>query len=106
MRGVHLCTVAVEWDPRKAASNARKHGVRFADTIFVLEDERAITVPDDTGEEQRWVTIGMDGLARVLTIVYTWRGDNVRIISARPPLQESNGSTWRTHEAGIRFQQG
>jgi uncharacterized DUF497 family protein len=68
----------------KAASNARKHGVRFPDAVFVLEHERVITVPDDTGEEQRWVTIGMDGLARVLTIVYTWRGDNARIISARP----------------------
>lgn len=52
--------------------------------MFALEDERAITVPDDTGEQQRWITIGMDGLARVLTIVYTWRGDNVRIIPARP----------------------
>lgn len=62
--GVHLCTVAVEWDPRKAASNARKHGVRFADAMFVLEDELAIT-------------IGMDGLARVLTVVYTWRGEDV-----------------------------
>ncbi|MBM3726430.1 MAG: BrnT family toxin [Acidobacteria bacterium] len=76
--------MAVEWDPGKAASNARKHGVRFADAISALEDERAITVPDDTGEEQRWVTIGMDGLARVLTVVYTWRSDNIRVISARP----------------------
>jgi uncharacterized protein len=73
-----------EWDPRKAAANARKHGVRFADAVPVLEDERAITLRDDFhGEEERWITIGMDPLARVLTVVYTWRGNNVRIISAR-----------------------
>ncbi|MBL8229615.1 MAG: BrnT family toxin [Bryobacterales bacterium] len=83
--GVHLCTVtAFEWDPRKAANNARKHGVRFADAVTVLEDEQALTLRDDGIAEERWVTIGMDGLARILTVVYTWRGNNVRIISARP----------------------
>jgi uncharacterized DUF497 family protein len=35
-----------EWDPRKAAANVPKHGVRFADAIQVLEDERAVTVVD------------------------------------------------------------
>lgn len=75
--------VSFEWDPRKAASNARKHGVRFADAVSVLEDERAVTVPDNAGEEQRWVTIGIDCLGRVLTVVYTWRRDNIRVISAR-----------------------
>ncbi|MBL8238855.1 MAG: BrnT family toxin [Bryobacterales bacterium] len=71
-----MCAEAVAWDPRKAASNARQHGVRFADAHSVLEGERAITVPDDTGEEQRCVTTGMDRLVRVLTIVYTWRPTN------------------------------
>ena len=75
---------AFEWDPRKAASNARKHGVQFADAIVVLEDEQALTLRDDGIDEERWVTIGTDGLARVLTVVYTWRGDSIRIISARP----------------------
>jgi uncharacterized protein len=73
-----------EWDPRKAAANVSKHGIQFADAVPVLEDERAITMRDDVhGEEERWVTIGMDGLARVLTVVYTWRGNTVRMISAR-----------------------
>lgn len=74
-----------EWDPRKAATNVIKHGIQFADAVLVLEDERAISFQDDFhGEEERWVTIGMDPLARVLTVVYTWRGYTVRIISARP----------------------
>jgi len=45
--------MAFEWDPKKAASNARKHGVRFADAVTVLEDDRAITVRDDSSEEER-----------------------------------------------------
>ena len=67
----------------ESASNTRKHGVQFADAVVVLEDERAITLRDDGTDEERWVTIGMDCLARVLTVVYTWRGDSVGIISAR-----------------------
>jgi uncharacterized DUF497 family protein len=34
-------------------------------------------------DEERWVTMGLDVLGRVLVIVYTWRGESVRLISAR-----------------------
>ena len=76
--------IGFEWDSRKAASNARKHGIQFADAVPVLEDELAITVRDALRGEERWVTIGMDAVARILTVVYTWRGNTVRLISARP----------------------
>jgi uncharacterized DUF497 family protein len=83
-----LYTVAdFEWDPTKAANNVRKHGVHFADAISVLEDDRAITLRDDAYAEQRWVTLGMDALGRVLVVVYAWRGNSVRIISARSATQ-------------------
>ena len=72
-----------EWDPRKAAANLRKHGIDFADAATVLYDELAITVPDDQAEEDRFVTMGIDALGRVLVVVYTWRGDRARLISAR-----------------------
>ncbi|MBY0508108.1 MAG: BrnT family toxin [Bryobacteraceae bacterium] len=73
-----------EWDPRKAAGNARKHGVQFADAVLALDDERGITMQDGAHGEERWITVGIDALARILTIVYTWREDTIRIISARP----------------------
>jgi uncharacterized DUF497 family protein len=76
--------MSVEWDPKKAASNRVKHGVRFADAVTVLEDERAISVRDASADEERWITIGRDALGRVLVVVYAWRGDRTRIISARP----------------------
>ena len=87
-----MCTILdIEWDPRKAASNARKHGIRFADAVSVLEDERAITLRDDASGEERWVTVGMDTLARIVTVVYTWRGDTVRLISARKATAREAG---------------
>lgn len=74
----------VGWDPRKASANLRKHGVHFADAVLVLEDERALTAEDEAvADEERWITLGMDGLGRVLVVVFTWRGKNVRLISAR-----------------------
>jgi hypothetical protein len=79
-----------EWDPKKAATNVRKHGIRFADAVSVLEDSRAITVSDDSIDEQRWVTIGMDAVDRILVVVYTWRGEKIRIISARRATQRES----------------
>lgn len=55
----------------------------FADTFGVFEDPNALTLDQNIGGEERFVTIGMDGFGRLLLVVYTWRGDNIRIISAR-----------------------
>lgn len=77
-----------EWDSRKAAGNLKKHGIDFADAATVLYDDRAITVRDDDAGEERYVTIGMDALARVLVIVYTWRGSRPRLISARAATRQ------------------
>ena len=73
-----------EWDPWKARRNSEKHGVDFADAVVALEDELALTVQDlSAGGEERFVTMGADPLGRLLVVVYTWRGERVRIISAR-----------------------
>jgi len=78
--------VAVEfqWDRAKAKANLKKHGIEFADAIGVFEDEDALTIEDQkaTGE-QRFITLGMDFLGRILVVVYTYRSDSIRIISAR-----------------------
>ncbi len=72
-----------EWDQQKALSNVQKHRVRFADAVAVFDDPKALTIDDPVEEEQRFATVGLDTLARVLVVVYTWRGDSIRIISAR-----------------------
>ena len=74
----------VEFDPAKARANVRKHRVSFADAEQALRDPLAVTIDDPDSEgEQRFVTLGMDALGRVLVIVHTVRGDRVRLISAR-----------------------
>ena len=72
-----------EWDPYKAKLNIRKHGIAFADAVSVFFDDSAITVEDNNPDEERFATLGMDALGRVLVVVYTWREDNIRLISAR-----------------------
>jgi uncharacterized protein len=75
--------MAYHWNRDKAASNLRKHGIDFADAVSVFSDDLAITIPDERFDEERFVTIGMDAFGRVLVVVYTWRGNEIRLISAR-----------------------
>jgi hypothetical protein len=75
--------IGFEWDARKAASNRRKHGIDFADAATVLHDELAVTVADEQHGEERFVTVGIDALGRLLVVAYAWRGRRVRLISAR-----------------------
>ena len=63
-----------EWDETKAQKNRRDHGIDFADAATVFEDDLALTALDDAS---------MDAMGRLLVVVYTWRGDRIRIISAR-----------------------
>ena len=71
----------IEFDPAKARSNQRKHGVSFAHAEEALHDDMALTIEDpDAHSEQRFITLGVDSLGRVLVVVHTQRGDYLRII--------------------------
>lgn len=74
----------VTWNPVKAEANFRKHGILFSDADTVLFDPIALTMEDDNAEgENRFVTIGQDAAGRVLVVIYTYRGEQIRLISAR-----------------------
>lgn len=88
-------------DPAKARSNLRKHGLHFADAVSALEDEQAISIRDDSEDEERWITIGMDCVARLLVVVYTWRGEEIRLISARPATPRESRQYEEAYEEGI-----
>ena len=77
--------MAINWDPGKLKANIEKHGVHFADAVPVLEDPLAVTITDRESDptEERFVVLGLDALARTLVVVYTWRGGDIRLISAR-----------------------
>ncbi len=73
-----------EWDPKKAVMNRKKHGVSFPDATPVFSDPNALTIDlQDADGEERHVTLGMDDVGRILTVVHTYRGPRTRIISAR-----------------------
>ena len=71
-----------QWDNDKAATNLNKHGIDFADAVLVFSDDLAVTVSDERFEEERFISIGIDALGRVLVVVYTLRGGEIRLISA------------------------
>jgi uncharacterized protein len=71
-----------EWDSRKAASNARKHGVSFKEASTVFADTDYLLTAD-TSSPDRFLVIGTSAFARVLTVVHVERGPRIRIISAR-----------------------
>jgi uncharacterized protein len=74
-----------EWDPRKAAGNLRKHKVSFAEAATVFGDFLGITAsdPDNSGEEQRYITVGSSNRGRLLMVAHAERRTRIRIISAR-----------------------
>jgi len=79
-----------EWDPRKADSNQKKHGVSFQEAASVLGDVLSITYPDPdhSARERRFITVGMSRLGRVLIVAHTDRRGNIRIISARKTTRQ------------------
>jgi uncharacterized DUF497 family protein len=81
---MHNLNMEYEFDPGKARTNLCKHGVSFAHAEQALRDVMAFTIedPDATGE-QRFVTLGMDALGRILVVIHAQRGERTRVISAR-----------------------
>ena len=76
-----------EWDDRKAAVNRRKHGVSFEEARTVFFDENALLRPDEdhSGDEDRFLLLGVNGRLRTLVVCHCYRADDsvIRIISAR-----------------------
>lgn len=74
-----------EWDPTKAASNMRKHGVSFEEAMTAFKDELCATARDldHSMAEYRFITFGLSADGRLLTVSHTGRGSTIRIISAR-----------------------
>jgi uncharacterized DUF497 family protein len=82
--------VRFEWDPAKAQSNLRKHGVSFVEAATVFWDPLAATTIDPRPEEEaevRFVTVGTSKRGRLLVVAHCDRGDAIRIISAREPTR-------------------
>lgn len=75
----------IEWDPRKARANLRKHKVSFEEAATALKDPMAATGPDPdhSTSEHRYITFAVSEVGRLLVISHADADDIVRIISAR-----------------------
>ena len=93
-----------EWDDNKARQNLAKHGISFVEAATVFLDPLSITVddPDHSQGEQRYLIIGYSNRVRLLVVVHIDRGDNIRIISARPCTRHER----RIYEENTRFNSG
>lgn len=75
----------IEWDPKKAKLNLRKHRVSFEEAATALSDPMAATGadPDHSITEERYVTFGVSEKGRLLVVAHTDEEETIRIISAR-----------------------
>jgi hypothetical protein len=75
----------IEWDPKKAINNLKKHGVSFEEAATALSDPIAATGhdPDHSIYEERFITFGLSQAGRLLAVSHTEEKDIIRIISAR-----------------------
>jgi uncharacterized DUF497 family protein len=79
--------LAFDWSEGKNLSNQRKHGVSFEEPETVFVDENALLIhdPDHSGEEDRFVLLGLSARLRMLAVNHCYRKNDevIRIISAR-----------------------
>jgi uncharacterized protein len=78
--------VVFKWDPIKATSNLKKHGIDSREAATVLSGSLSTTFPDtdhSSPADPRFVTVGMSNGGRILVVVHTEEAHTARIISAR-----------------------
>ncbi|MBA3028524.1 MAG: BrnT family toxin [Desulfobacteraceae bacterium] len=86
------------WDHNKAEINFKKHKIRFSDAEMVLYDPFAMTLEDQVvSAERRFVTVGADATGRIVAVVYSYRKDAIRLISARKATSKER----KQYEKGI-----
>ena len=75
----------VDWDLAKAAANRLKHGVSFEEAASVFMDPLVVIYddPDHSLEEAQFLAVGYSTRERILVVSPTYRGERIRVISAR-----------------------
>ncbi len=80
-----------EWDERKAMANFLKHGVAFETACEAFFDPFLFALDDEIVEgEARETVVGLTVGWQLVQVVYTWRGETIRLISARPATERES----------------
>ena len=84
-----------EWDPNKASSNRVKHGVSFDEAATIFRDARMLSIldGDHSQQEERWISVGLSEMGRLLVVCHTFREETsetsvIRIFSTRKATKQ------------------
>ena len=88
-----------EWDPAKAETNLKKHGVAFEEAVTVFGDPLSLTIGDPlhSAGEHRFIIVGLSQQGRILVVAHTERGEHIRLISARRATRRERKQHEETH---------
>ena len=76
-----------EWDEAKRLRTIARRGIDFLDAALLFDGRELLTVPSPRAGEERWLSVGaLEG--RLVAVVWTWRGDRLRIVTARRARDE------------------
>ena len=77
--------VGFEWDAGNRDKNLTKHNVSTGEAEQMFFNEPLIIIDDakHSQSEERFAAFGVADTGRKLVVVYTIRGDKIRVISAR-----------------------
>lgn len=93
-----MAPVTFDCDKEKSALNQKKHGISFeeAQTVFVDESALLIHDPDHSGEEARFILLGLSVKFRILVVCHCYRKSDevIRIISARKATKKEQNRYW------------
>ncbi len=82
------------WDESKNSANCKKHNVSFMEAQTVFEDPQALRIydPDHSGEEERFLLLGLSSVLRILVVCHCYRESDaqIRIISARKATKKES----------------
>ena len=85
-------TISFIWDKNKADENHRKHKIRFeeAQTVFTDPNARMIFDSKHSGEEERFILLGISSALRLLVVCHCYRENDmvIRIVSARKATKQ------------------
>ncbi len=91
--------IGFAWDDRKSETNRKKHGVSFDEARTVFYDEHAVRYfdPDHSGDEDRFIMLGLSQKLRTIVVCHCFREDDsiIRIISARKATQREEDQYWK-----------
>jgi len=91
--------IRFEWNKEKNIANHKKHGIFFeeAQTVFVDENALMIHDPDHSGDEDRFILLGLSFSIRLMVVCHCYRESDtvIRIISARKATRMEQNHYWR-----------